>query len=169
MDEKSELILETHHDSLSLRVRNQVVLAIQDASYFKFDALVDLRQGIPRKRFRDMHGIIMHHGVAVSTDGLPYRPLNCKIFDRDIGSDYGGHYDHQKIPIEKKKIFRWIEALRATSRFSQDANVKFVKISDRECDIYEFLHKIKEIIFSLTFLVTSSNDTLGLTIKVRSR
>ena len=152
-----EGILEAHHDSLAERVKGKnLIFAIQDTTYFRFDALVDLRKEKPRKRFRDMHGIVMHHCLAVSATGLPLGEISQKLYDRDIGSYYGGHYDHQKIPIEKKESFRWIDALRQTSNFGDDHDVKFVTLADRECDIYEFLQEANEL--GEDFVIRAAKD-----------
>ena len=150
-------ILVAHHDSLSQRVKGEkVVLAIQDTTYFRFDALVDLRREEPRKRFRDMHGVIMHHCLAVSTTGLPFGQISHKLYNRDIGSYYGGHHDHQKIPIEQKESFRWIESLRETNAFGDQHGVKLVTVADRECDIYEFLQEATEL--GEDFVIRASKD-----------
>lgn len=152
-----DCILEAHRESLAVRIKGQkTVLAIQDTTYFRFDALVDLRKEAPRRRFRDMHGIVMHHCLAVSPDGLPYGQIFQKLYDRDVGSYYGGHYDHQKIPIEQKESFRWIEGLRATQDFSENHDVNFVTLADRECDIYEFLQEAT--ILEADFVIRAAKD-----------
>lgn len=138
----SQKILLAHQKQAGERFfQENVVLAIQDTTYFKFDALVDNRRYQQRKRFEGMHGIVMHHSIGVSPNGVTLGILSQELYDRNIGSFRNDHYEHQKIPIEEKESFRWIKALRACHDIGKPKGIKFVTICDRESDIYEFLQE----------------------------
>jgi hypothetical protein len=144
----SKRIMDSHEIETLTRIQGTegVVLSIQDTTYFKFDALVDNRRYEQKKKFEGMHGIVMHHTLAVSSSGIPLGVITQKMYDRNIGSYRKDRREHQKLPIEEKESFRWIESLRQCHELSKDYKIKkFVTVCDRECDIYEFLHEARKL------------------------
>ena len=103
----SKEMISSHQSEAFKRINDEnMVLSIQDTTYFKFDSVVDNRRYEQKKKFEGMHGIVMHHTLGVSTDGTPLGVLTQKMYDRNIGSYRKNRREHQKLPIEEKESYR---------------------------------------------------------------
>jgi hypothetical protein len=152
----SEEILHAHQESALLRIRNhKVVLAIQDTVYFNFDSDPEGYGAVKKRKFNEMLGVILHHTLATTTDGLPLGVLSQNFSYRNIGSKRKNHYEHQNIPFEDKESFRWVEALRESIRFENETT-KIISVADRECDIFEFLQECNQL--QASFVIRAAKD-----------
>lgn len=141
----SEAIIKAHQVHVRKRLANfDVILAIQDTTYFNFDSRPDGFAVATKKKFNDMHGIVMHHALAVTTDGTPIGELYQHLYNRNIGTKRKDHYDHQTIPFEEKESYRWVLALRESQKFLECGPL-IVTVCDRESDIFEFLQEAKNL------------------------
>jgi hypothetical protein len=138
-------IIFSHQEALRERLQNQkLVLALQDTVYFNFDAQPDGYAILSKKKFTGMNGIVMHHALAVTPQGLPLGVLSQELYHRASGTCRKDHYDHQNIPFEDKESYRWVSALRESLKF-ENSKLRIVTIADRECDIYEFMHEATQL------------------------
>jgi hypothetical protein len=92
-----------------------------------------------RLRSRTICGILMHSGLAATTEGLPLGLAAIKFW---TGKKFEGtnalkkKVNPTRVPIEKKESIRWLENLtQSTELLGEPA--RCVHIGDRESDIYE--------------------------------
>jgi hypothetical protein len=81
----------------------------------------------------------MHTCFAITTQGTPLGLFDQKIFARESRPDHerrckGGNQD--RIAVEQKESYRWIETLETTSKIAGETRI--VTVCDRECDFYDF-------------------------------
>jgi hypothetical protein len=149
-------IIEAHQSLLLKRVvDHKLVLAIQDTTYFNFDSRPDGYAVATKKKFNDMHGIVMHHALAITPEGLHLGIFYQQLYNRNIGTLRKGHYDHQSIPFEDKESYRWVLALRESLRFEEEG-VKVVTVGDRESDIFEFMHEAD--LLKASYVIRAAKD-----------
>ncbi len=86
------------------------------------------------------HGLIMHTSPALNEDGLPLGILDQKIFAREA---YPDDRNNDKLPIEEKESYRWLESLKNYKDLLKETKV--ITICDREADIYELFNLSYEI------------------------
>jgi hypothetical protein len=156
----AEKILQPHLEQTLSRVcKEEVILAIQDTTFFNFS------QG---KKGRGLgpigdsgskaEGLILHHTLAVSSDGLPLGVLTQKLWVRE-GFNQQTDQERWATPIEEKESYRWIEALRETHRLAPQST-KVITVCDREADIYEFLQEAS-LLGSQILIRASANRRLN--------
>ena len=137
------------------------ILAIQDSSYFiytghpKTQGLGD----ISMKKGRNVkeiysRGLTMHTCLAVTTEGLPLGLLSNKITARESSSRQEKAGTRDRLPIEEKESYRWLEALQDTTEAM--GNNRVVTVCDRESDIYDFFKLSDEL--NSPVLVRASSD-----------
>lgn len=135
-----ERLLGVHCKRTLARMRNEpVVLAIQDTTYLNFSGHKKTKGlGPIGDPISDPQGLILHSTFAVNPSGLPLGILTHNCWAQE---GYRESADaHQQMPIEEKESFRWVTALRDTTRLSvANSTSMVVTVADRECDIYEFL------------------------------
>lgn len=144
-----ERIMHAHREKTYSRAANhRTVLAIQDTSYLIYTnhpntkglGKISLKKGKNIDKIFS-RGLVMHSCLAVTTKGLPLGLFDQKIFAREFRSEHerrstGGRYVQDKLPVEDKESYRWIETLESTAKVSTKAQV--VTVCDRECDFYDF-------------------------------
>lgn len=148
---KPSEILATHRQKTAQRADAYgTVLAIQDTSYFNYTSHpkteglgeISMKKG---KNVKEIyaHGLAMHACLAVTTQGLPLGLLSQKISARESRSTRGKKSNRDRVPIEEKESFRWLESLRDTVGVMGDCRA--VTVCDRECDIYDFFKCSNEL------------------------
>src|SRR4249920_509692 len=137
----AEKILAPHREQTVKRsVAEEVILVIQDSTYLNFGAgkkRDDLGPiGDSRSKAK---GLILHHSLAVSVDGLPSGIVTQKIWARGT---YQPQTEDQRWakPIEEKESIRWLEALRETQQLIPSPT-RVITVCDREADMYEFFQE----------------------------
>jgi len=144
-------IFDAHKTKTLERTKNhQVVLAVQDTSYFIYTnhpktrglGELSVKNGKHRKEIYS-YGLAMHACMALSTEGLPLGLLDLQITARESINKEKGKAVRDHLPIEQKESYRWLETLRTTNALMKGKQV--VTICDRECDIYDFFKLSKEL------------------------
>src|SRR5215831_1652117 len=137
----AEKILAPHRQQTLKRMAGEeAVVVIQDSTYLNFSAGKkgdDLGPiGDSRSKAK---GLILHHSLAVSVDGLPLGIVTQKIWARGA---YQPQTEDQRWakPIEKKESIRWLEALRETQQLISSPP-RVITVCDREADMYEFFQE----------------------------
>lgn len=159
---ETSAIMATHREKTAKRLETHgTILAIQDTSYFIYTGHpktkglgeISLKKG---KNVAEIYsrGLVMHACLAVTTEGLPLGLLSQKIFARKDSSNREKAGASERLPIEEKESFRWLEALQDTKDAAGDCRV--VTVCDREADIYDFFRLGKEL--GSPLLVRASAD-----------
>ncbi len=144
-----ELIMHAHREKTCSRAANhRTVLAIQDTSYLIYTnhpntkglGEISLKKGKNIDKIFS-RGLVMHSCLALTTKGLPLGLFNQKIFARELRPEHerrstGGRYVQDKLPVEDRESYRWIETMETTANVPTKAHV--VTVCDRECDFYDF-------------------------------
>lgn len=155
-----EHILSGHFQATKERIAasDAPVLYLHDTTEhcFKREAGVMGRDG--KRNKVTVRRILMHSSMAITPDGQPLGVAAIKLWERDEAPKKGKKKPClDKVPIEQKKSYRWLENLRqATARSSDPASC--VHIGDRESDIYELFSLADEL--GTHFLVRSSSERL---------
>jgi hypothetical protein len=92
-------------------------------------------------------GLVMHHALAFSTDGVPLGLLSQSIWARPPVSQESTQERIERLQvtaIEKKESFKWLLALQETVRLTP-RGVKVITVADRESDFFEFITAAKEL------------------------
>jgi hypothetical protein len=138
---QAEKILAPHREQTLKRMSGEEeILVIQDSTYLNFgvgkkgDDLGPI--GDSRSKAQ---GLILHHSLAVSGEGLPLGIMTQKIWAR---GKYHPQTEDQRWakPIEEKESIRWLEALRETHHL-MPAATRAITVCDREADMYEFFQE----------------------------
>ena len=134
----AEKILAPHRQQTLKRMAGEeAVVVIQDSTYLNFSAgkKGDDLGPIGESRSK-AKGLILHHSLAVSVDGLPLGIVTQKIWARGT---YQPQTEDQRWakPIEEKESIRWLEALRETQQL-MPSPPRVITVCDREADMYEF-------------------------------
>jgi len=109
------------------------VLAIQDTSELNYQAHAGRVRGLGTVgNGRDV-GLFVHPLLAVdATDGVCLGLAHLHQWNRMAKADL----DYQRLPIEDKESYRWLEAAQAGKQCLREAAMVTV-VADRESDIYE--------------------------------
>ncbi|HEY9152295.1 MAG TPA: IS4 family transposase [Anaerolineales bacterium] len=120
------------------------VLAIQDTSFLNYSHHPQTEGlGEIGKKEQKQRGFGLHTTLAVTPQGLPLGFLTQAFFERPIGEASRTAAENQKLPIEEKESYRWIEAFQQTIRLKPEG-VQVVTVCDREADIYEMFVMAQE-------------------------
>lgn len=158
----SSLIMESHLINTAERAKEfPVVLAIEDTTYLNYTHHPETKGlGLVSKTGtsnKDILGLVMHTTMMVTTEGLPLGLIDQDIWARKKTNGRKSRlYKNQ--PFEKKESFKWVKSLNATSEILSPSDTTVVTVGDRECDIYEFLSKGRDL--GAFYLVRSSNDRI---------
>ena len=147
----SSAIMAVHREKTARRAETHgTILAVQDTSYFIYTnhpetkglGEISLKKG---KNVKEIYsrGLVMHACLAVTTEGLPLGLLSQKIFARKGPSTRAKAGASNRLPIEEKESYRWLESLRSTEEAVSDSRV--VTVCDRESDIYDFFKLSNEL------------------------
>jgi len=130
-------IRDAHYQSTVERCKgHDVILVVQDSTGFDFTNRCIEDIGVLNNEYQ--RGLMMHSGLAVSTNGIPLGLLHQNVWSRRM--EEGGRAEKKekrhKKRIEEKESYRWIETMEnARNRLPVETNI--VIIGDREADIYE--------------------------------
>jgi hypothetical protein len=103
-------------------------------------------------------GIYFHSSLGINAmDGLPLGYGFIKLWVHAFGREKKAKNSHQKLPIEAKESYRWLEGVKGSEEVFSEARM-LTAIHDRESDIYELFARIPNAKTHL--LVRSSWDRL---------
>lgn len=167
-------ILKGHFEATRERVASMAgkILVMHDTTEFSFHSKHTEAIGITRKttkgsskkgrpRFHAVCGLLMHCGLAITTEGLPLGLTSVKFWTRKKFKGTNAlkrKINPTRIPIEEKESMRWIENLKQSTELLENGD-RCVHIGDRESDIYELFCAAKEA--GTHFLVRTCVDRLA--------
>jgi hypothetical protein len=132
------------------------VLAIQDTTYCSYTQHPKTTGLCPVARHKGKNkddivsmGLVMHSTIVVGTDGLPLGIADQKIYSRPQSTEKMDAKKkkalNDRLPIENKDSYRWIESLENTSANLSGLQCRVVTICDREADIYELFLRANQL------------------------
>jgi len=140
-----EAILAPHRERTVQRMKAQpVVLCIQDGSDLNYTGLAECEGlgviGANQTGARG-HGLHLHSMLAVTPQGLPLGVLSAQC-DAPVAKAKDDDRRAWVIPIEEKKTFSWIKALRDCIDLApQLPSTRIVCVMDREADFFELFEE----------------------------
>ena len=153
-------ILGAHQVQLKERIKeHKLIFAIQDTTYINFTSHPKT-EGLGRigsSKSDRQQGLVMHTTLGVSESGLALGILAQDIWVRPP-TNTGKRKLKEKLPIEKKESFKWLQSLLDMKVGTGDPKVKVVMICDREADIYEFISLATSK--GISFLIRAQNDRI---------
>ncbi|MFI3184470.1 MAG: IS4 family transposase, partial [Methylococcaceae bacterium] len=140
-----EKILTPHYERTVKRMKSHaLVLAVQDTTFFNYTHHPQTEGlGEIGAKAQNQRGFGMHSTLAVTPQGLPLGLLTQQYFERPIGAASHTALENQKLPIEEKESYRWIEAFEQVIALTPE-EVQVVTVCDREADFYEMFVTAKE-------------------------
>ena len=140
-----EGILAPHQQRTVARMsQHPLVLAVQDTTFFNYthhphsEGLGEIGNKKQKQR-----GFGMHSTLALTPTGLPLGLLTQAFFTRPVDEPSHQPNELQKLPIEEKESYRWVQAFEQTIALAPDG-VDVVTVCDREADIYEMFTLAQE-------------------------
>jgi hypothetical protein len=134
-------ILEPHRKRTVRRMKAQrTVLCIQDGSDLEYTSLAQC-EGLgvigTNQTSAQSRGMHLHTTLAVASNGLPLGVLRAQCVAPELKSPEDKR-PSWAIPIEEKKTFCWIEALRDTIDVAAEMpQTRLINVCDREADFFE--------------------------------
>ena len=138
-------ILAPHYQRTVKRMKlHALVLAVQDTSFLNYTHHLQT-EGVGEigTKAQNQRGFGMHSTLAVTPQGLSLGLLTQQFFERPIGAASHTASETQKLPIEEKESYRWIEAFEQVIGLTPE-DVQAVTVCDREADFYEMFVTAKE-------------------------
>lgn len=150
-------ILAPHYQRTVKRMKSHaLVLAVQDTTFLNYTHHPQTEGlGEIGTKAQNQRGFGMHSTLAVTPQGLPLGLLTQQFFERPIGEASHTASEIQKLPIEEKESYRWLEAFEQVIALTPE-EVQVVTVCDREADFYEMFGMAKEKHADL--LVRASTD-----------
>jgi Domain of unknown function (DUF4338)/Transposase DNA-binding/Transposase DDE domain len=156
-----EAILAPHRQRTVQRMKAQsTVLCIQDGTDLNYSGLVQC-DGLgvigSNQTGAQSGGLHLHSTLVVSTEGLPLGVLDAQC-TAPTPKPKDDNRLTTAIPIEEKKTFSWIKAMRACSDLAKQLpNTRQVCVMDREGDIFEVFEEQRQT-HSIDLLVRAKHD-----------
>lgn len=140
---ESSALLASHKQATVERMKTHaVVLVPQDTTSFNFTSHENTRGLGPIGDTVDgSQGLMLHHALALSEEGLPLGELHAKQWARNP-ADFGKAKKRKKLSLKEKESVKWLEGWRATVETArQTPQTLVISICDREGDVYEVLEE----------------------------
>ena len=135
-------------DHCQQQVNGRHVLAINDSSEINLQAhagrLKSKSLGVVGNN-QDV-GFFLHPTLILDAQsGFPLGLSHVQLWTREAGHKTKKERNYQKLPIEDKESFKWIDSAQSSGRCLQGGGAKLVThIGDRESDIYEAWARIPD-------------------------
>ena len=157
-----ENILQLHRTQTIRRMQDQkIVLCPQDGSdlnYNNLDHCKDLGVIGNNQTGAQSRGLHLHSMLAMTTEGLPLGVLRSECTAPQPKSDDDTR-PASAIPIEEKKTFCWIEAVRDCQKIKRlMPHTTIINISDREGDFFEMFDDQRNNSRNVELLVRAKHD-----------
>jgi len=157
-----EAILQPHRTQTIRRMQDQkIVLCPQDGSDLNYNNLDHCKYlGVigNNQTGAQSRGLHLHSMLAMTTEGLPLGVLNSKCTAPQPKSD-DDKRPVSAIPIEEKKTFCWIEAVRDCQQIKRlMPHTSIINISDREGDFFEMFDDQRNNSTNVELLVRAKHD-----------
>lgn len=83
-------------------------------------------------------GFLLHPSLALdAVEGIPYGYTDVKIWNRPLELKSKHEREYNKLPIEEKESYKWLEVSKNTQKALSSIVEGMVIVQDREGDIYE--------------------------------
>ena len=105
-------------------------------------------------------GIQMHSCIAVTPDGIPLGLVAQQYETRATAKSDTSKREKQKLPIEEKESYRWLETTRKAIDVIPEG-VTPVVICDREGDFYELYNEMLSLGTSFVVRVSQNRSTVN--------
>ncbi len=141
-------ILAPHHQRTVQRMMAQpVVLCVQDGTELNYTRLAQCEGlgalGSNQTGARSM-GLLLHSTLALTTDGVPLGLLDAQCHAPQPRGAEDIRPSHA-IPIQEKKTFDWIQALRQCEQAAaQMPKTRIISVMDREADFFELFDEQRQ-------------------------
>lgn len=84
-------------------------------------------------------GLIQHHGLVTTLEGLPLGVLHQNIWSRKVKD----HPQRQLAPLEEKESYKWFQCIDDCEK-KKPSQVNLVHVADREADIFLLLDHLQK-------------------------
>jgi len=84
-------------------------------------------------------GLIQHHGLVTTLEGLPLGVLHQNIWSRKVKD----HPQRQLAPLEEKESYKWFQCIDDCEK-KKPSHVNLVHVADREADIFLLLDHMQK-------------------------
>jgi hypothetical protein len=130
-------VLAAHEEATVERMKQQaVVLCIEDTTELDYSGTEKIPGRGALTHVEVRQGLLLHPTLAVTPDRVPLGCLHTFAWVR--GSELRKWREHERLPIEQKESFRWIEGYRRVNDVAAEMpQTRLVYVADRESDIYE--------------------------------
>ncbi|MCP4452286.1 MAG: IS4 family transposase [Planctomycetes bacterium] len=158
--EAAQILSPHQHCTWTRMEGHALIFAVQDTTYLNYSShLTTEGLGLIGSHEDGAMGLIMHSTLALTPDGVPLGLLSQEIWARDEPDpDLDAterRRQRRECPIAEKESGKWLNAVRTTMA-TCPAGMNLVHVCDREADIYELFHEVKELGGKL--LIRASHD-----------
>ena len=136
---ESKALLMSHHQATVERMKSHpVVLVPQDTTSLNYASHPHTKGlGPIGDEVDGPQGLLLHHALALSEEGMPLGELFSKLWARDP-EDFGKAQKRKKLQLDEKESVKWLEGWQATVEAArQMPETLVINICDREGDVYE--------------------------------
>jgi hypothetical protein len=123
--------------------RGKYVLCIQDTTEINLSShtnRIKKNKDIGTTNVKGEYGLgfMLHPSLVVdAADCIPYGYSDIKIWNRPLELKTKHEREYNKLPIEEKESYKWLEVSKNTKAALKDSVEGMVIVQDREGDIYE--------------------------------
>lgn len=151
---ESAKLLEAHRQCIRQRIQSYPsILAIQDTTFFNYhNHKHKSGLGIIHSNQRPLQGLLAHHTLITTMEGLPLGLWDQKVYARKTHPTKPRWYEREP---EARESYRWIDSLKEL-RAHLPAGVSCLVLADREADIFDFLWTCLDL--DLGFVVRSIHN-----------
>jgi hypothetical protein len=133
-----EAIMEPHEKRTVERMMEQDwCLCLEDTVYYHYGKHMSTK-GLGHIGRGEL-GLIQHHALVTTLDGLPLGVLHQNIWSRKVKD----HPQRQLAPIEEKESYKWFRCIDDCEE-KKPSHVNLVHVADREADIYLLLNHLQK-------------------------
>lgn len=136
----SDKVLESHRVRTIERMKgSEVVLMVQDTTNLCY---TKKREKIKNLGYIDSptdYGMLLHPVIAFTPEGLCLGVTSVQTVVRDVMEfGRGESKARDRLPIENKESYRWLEGYREVSKLQEELpDTQVIMVADREADIYD--------------------------------
>jgi hypothetical protein len=151
----ADKILEPHRQMTARRMgEHSLVLAVQDTVTLNYNSMQETEGlGFIGSRSKNgLRGLLLHHTLAYTPDGVPLGVLTQEIWARPFVKGVTTS-DCKAQRFSEKETYRWLRAAEAARNLTPEGT-DVVTVCDRGGDIYELMHGAEKA--GIFFLIRAS-------------
>jgi len=136
---KAEAIISPHIKRTVERMSDyDWCLSLEDTVYYSYDKHIKT-EGLGHIG-TGQRGIIQHHALVTTLEGLPLGVLHQNIWSRKVKH----HPQRQLAPLEEKESYKWFQCVESCEK-AKPPQVNLVHVADREADIFLLLEHMRQL------------------------